>query len=580
MRTACWLPLAALALVGPLSAPAHAQWQPGGTVVASSVYFDDPYTVVAVPDGRAGALTLAQEFGASGFRHEVERVGPDGSIPPGWPSTALEASHVSSGLAADGTGGVYVGRVRQGPAASQIVVHHLLADGSLDPTWPAGGRIVADIPGFQGCQLAPDGSGGVYVAFSSGTDQGSLLGVLRLDATGAASTGWPAQGVTVLQSGEMIIFSNAQATATGLFLAGYLSPTYPSAQPHDAFFGHVSASGAIPAGWGSGTIAVPYPVSLAEPPTYSPDTSGGLYYSWSDGRVGRLVHVLGDASPDPGWPVRGLALLADTTRYQFLFKPVSDGAGGCFARFDYDSAGTNISLVYRLVHITANATPEPGWPSLGGPLPYIGNGLIYGDIVPDGNGGAYVTWFQEETSTSINGYKYLRAHHVAAGGVTAPYWPASGLTLASGDGARLSTRMVTDGHGGAIALWKDTRPDLAPANDAVLLALGFGPDGSFTTSVDHRQLLIVGGLRASPVPSRGVTRLAFTLAQASAVRLDVLDLSGRRVRHVFEGSLAPGPHSVVWDGLDDAGRPLPAGVYLGHANGSGVACATRLVRMR
>ena len=82
------------------------------------------------------------------------------------------------------------------------------------------------------------------------------------------------------------------------------------------------------------------------------------------------------------------------------------------------------------------------------------------------------------------------------------------------------------------------------------------------------------------MPSRGVTRLAFTLAQASAVRLDVLDLSGRRVRRVFEGSLAPGPHSVVWDGLDDAGRPLPPGVYLGHANGAGVACATRLVRIR
>ena len=579
MKTARWLPLTALALVGPLSVPARAQWDPGGTLIASYLFsLNDP---VVVPDGQAGALVFAPELGSSGFKHEVERVGPDGSIPPGWPSTAIQASFVSSGLAADGTGGAYVGRVRQGPTASQIVVRHLLADGSLDPAWPADGRVVADIPGLQNCQLASDGSGGVYAAFSSGTpDQGSVLGVLRLDATGAASPGWPAGGVPILMSSEMILFGNAQASPAGLFVVGYLTPTYPSEQPHDAFIGHVSPSGAIPAGWGTGTIAVPYPVSGNQPPTYTPDTAGGLYYTWIRGRVGRLVHLLADASLDPAWPVQGLALLPDTSRFQFMFQPVSDGAGGCFARFDFDSAGTDTSLVPRLIHVTANATPEPGWPLFGGRLPYVVNGFSHGDIVPDGNGGAYATWFEEYGPPTVFGFRYLRAHHLAAGGATAPYWPATGLTLASGPGARIATRTVTDTHGGAIAFWLGTLTDTASPDSTFVLALGFGPDGSLTTSVGGRGAGFVGGLRASPVPSRGPTRLAFALAQVSAVRVEVLDLSGRRVRRVFEGSLAPGPHSVVWDGLDDAGRPLPPGVYLGHANGPGVACATRLVRIR
>src|SRR5204863_4543893 len=171
----------------------------------------------------------------------------------------------------------------------------------------------------------------------------------------------------------------------------------------------------------------------------------------------------------------------------------------------------------RLVHITSSGTPEPGWPLLGGRLPYVGNGFIDGNIVPDGNGGAYATWFEVVAPAPTLGFRYLRVHHIAAGGVAAPYWPATGLTLASGDGARLATRMVTDTHGGAIALWKDTRPELTPDNDAVLLASGFGPDGSFTTSVvDHHRPGIVGGLRASPVPSRAATNLAFTLAQVSS----------------------------------------------------------------
>src|SRR5580765_4513491 len=160
MKIACWLPLTALALVGPLSDLAHAQWDPGGTLVSPHAYYPDPNRVVAVPDGMAGALILSPEIGASGFAHEVLRVGPDGSFPSGWPSTALEASFQSSGLAADGTGGAYVGKIHQGPSGMQIVVHHVLADGSLDPGWPAGGRVVAELPGLQNVQLAPDGSGG------------------------------------------------------------------------------------------------------------------------------------------------------------------------------------------------------------------------------------------------------------------------------------------------------------------------------------------------------------------------------------------------------------------------------------
>ena len=580
MKSACWLTLGAVALVGLLSVPARAQWVPGGTLIASRVLdFND---VVAVPDGQAGALVLGRELG-SVDGHAVERVGPDGRFPAGWPSTALQPMFLSSGFAADEAGGAYVGRVKQGPTNSQIVVDHVLAGGSLDPAWPASGRVIADVPSaVQGCQLAPDGSGGVYVAFCTGTDQGSELAVLRLDATGAASPGWPAAGVQIKQSGEFIYFGNAQATPAGLFVAGNLSPTIPipNDQPHDAFIGHVLASGAIPAGWGTGTIVLPYLLPGSNPPRYTPDTAGGLYYTWGNGRVSRLVHLLADANVDPAWPVQGLALLSDTTHFQFLYNPVSDGSGGCFARFDYDSAGTNVSLVPRLVRITANATPEPGWPLLGGRLPYVGNGFNYSDIVPDGNGGAYATWFEEQAPAAAYGFRYLRAHHLAAGGVTAPYWPATGLTLASGPGARLGSRTVTDGHGGAIALWTGTLSDAATPDDNVLLGLGFGPDGSFTTSVGDPHTGGVGGLRASPVPSREATHLAFSLAKVSTVRVEVLDLNGRRVRRVFEGALAPGPHSVEWDGLDDAGRPLPPGVYLGHATGAGLAAATRLVRIR
>src|SRR5262249_11490237 len=75
-------------------------------------------------------------------------------------------------------------------------------------------------------------------------------------------------------------------------------------------------------------------------------------------------------------------------------------------------------------------------------------------------------------------------------------------------------------------------------------------------------------LAASPNPFAGTTRLDLALAAPGPVRLEVLDLGGRRVRSLESGHVLPaGPHEWTWDGRDAAGRPVPAGVYLVHLDG-------------
>ena len=48
---------------------------------------------------------------------------------------------------------------------------------------------------------------------------------------------------------------------------------------------------------------------------------------------------------------------------------------------------------------------------------------------------------------------------------------------------------------------------------------------------------------------------------AAGVSLTVYDVLGRRVRQVWDGSLGAGTHRFVWDGRDEAGRAVAAGVY-------------------
>jgi len=65
----------------------------------------------------------------------------------------------------------------------------------------------------------------------------------------------------------------------------------------------------------------------------------------------------------------------------------------------------------------------------------------------------------------------------------------------------------------------------------------------------------------SPNPFHGATSIRFGLAQPANVRLELFDLAGRRVRTLASGVLEAGPHAVSWDGRDERGAEVGAGVY-------------------
>jgi len=64
-----------------------------------------------------------------------------------------------------------------------------------------------------------------------------------------------------------------------------------------------------------------------------------------------------------------------------------------------------------------------------------------------------------------------------------------------------------------------------------------------------------------PNPFSGTTGIRFDLPVGSMVRLEVFDVSGRRVRSLVNHFMPAGHQSVVWDHRDDAGTNLDAGVY-------------------
>lgn len=66
-----------------------------------------------------------------------------------------------------------------------------------------------------------------------------------------------------------------------------------------------------------------------------------------------------------------------------------------------------------------------------------------------------------------------------------------------------------------------------------------------------------------PNPFNPSTTISFALSVDGPATLEVYDLAGRRVRQLLTGGSMPaGQHAVVWDGRDESGKAVAAGVYL------------------
>ena len=68
-------------------------------------------------------------------------------------------------------------------------------------------------------------------------------------------------------------------------------------------------------------------------------------------------------------------------------------------------------------------------------------------------------------------------------------------------------------------------------------------------------------------------------AAGGAARLDVLDASGRLVRRFDLAGFAPGVHTVLWDGRNEAGRECAPGSYRAVLEAPGASRALLLARV-
>ena len=85
---------------------------------------------------------------------------------------------------------------------------------------------------------------------------------------------------------------------------------------------------------------------------------------------------------------------------------------------------------------------------------------------------------------------------------------------------------------------------------------------------------------AFPNPFANSSTIPFTLSRSGDLRLRILDLKGREIRTFEQQRMETGDHSFTWDGRDDKGNLLPAGIYFYELRAPGFGATRKLIRLR
>lgn len=80
-----------------------------------------------------------------------------------------------------------------------------------------------------------------------------------------------------------------------------------------------------------------------------------------------------------------------------------------------------------------------------------------------------------------------------------------------------------------------------------------------------------------PNPFNPQTTIRFHLPKTSFTTLSIYNTKGQQVRALAMDDLKSGIHNVVWDGLDDQGNTLPAGIYLYRLSQTGQTIMKKMV---
>jgi hypothetical protein len=523
-----------------------ARWATGGVSLCSAP--DDQQNIGLVPDGAGGVVASWLDFRLGYARVYAQRL--DASGTPRWTPNGVLLESVSDNpqepcLVSDGAGGAIIawfGYLAYGGPWS-VRAQRIDSAGAL--RWGPSGIAVTTTAGFQyrvdHPAIASDGAGGAIVAwqwvdFSSHPQPWDLF-AQRLSDAGLAR--WTPGGVAICTAPGWQQVPQIIADGGGGALLGWMDHR---GEDIDIYSQHVDRWGVLG--------GQPELTSVADVPG---DQGGWIRVAWtaspletaSPGVVGAYVVQRLDGSL---WNSIGMVPATGAGPYTFAAQTLIDST-------DAASPWSTFRVCARTPDGTKSWDSDPDSARSVDNLPPAMPSGFTGEFVA---GSAHLRWARSREN-DLAGYRLYR------GGVP-DFEPGSPTMVAT----IVDTEYVDPC--GIPAFYKLAAVDVhGNASDADLLQ----PDG--TASVPGTETPSLALERAGPNPTPGARlEIRFRLAMDAPARLELVDVSGRRVAGCDVGALGAGAHAVDLA----AGRRLAPGLYVVRLIQGGRTCTTRVTVLR
>ncbi len=178
------------------------------------------------------------------------------------------------------------------------------------------------------------------------------------------------------------------------------------------------------------------------------DGSGGAIVTWQDEREDSHREIYAQrvySDGTPAWATDGVSLSA-VSHWQHNPQIVSDDSGGAIVT--WQAATANLDDIYAQ---RVDSDGNIQWTLNGVSLCTVSNWQLNPQIASDGSGGAIVTWGDVRSGTNTDIY----AQRVDADGKT--LWITDGVTICDALNQQSDPQIIPDGSGGAIVTWWDYR---------------------------------------------------------------------------------------------------------------------------
>jgi len=357
--------------------------------------------------------------------------------------------------------------------------------------WPndpfTGGVPVCNATSIQGASVScSDGAGGAFIAWQDNRVGSLDVYVQRINAAGVAQ--WTSNGVAVC---------TATSTQSAIQVApdgsGGVAVVWQDVRSgsYDIYAQRLNGSGVVQ--WTANGVAVCTASQDQTSPVLAVDTGGEITIAWSDFRGGANYDVYAQRLSSTGvaqWTANGVALCTAAGQ-QLSPRIVQAAASSMIVVWEDSRTGTTDVYGQRI--------SGPG--SLQWALDGVGICVETGSqsgisAMPDGTGGAFLCW-GDVRSGNFDVY----CQRINNSGT--PLWTPTGTPVCVATGTQALPVLASDGSGGIILAWSDSRLTSAQVYAQRISASGvalWATDGIAVRNISTSQ---VSGIRIVADGARG-----------------------------------------------------------------------------